>query len=63
VSASIEAGPGRIVATRLYAYKERRSVRVVFDLDPGSESYSELRLVLEAAGQPVSETWLYRWTA
>jgi glucans biosynthesis protein len=63
VSAAVEAGPGQIVATRLYAYKERRSVRVVFDLDPGSESYSELRLVLKAADQPVSETWLYRWTA
>ncbi len=62
-SASIEAGPGRIVATHLYAYKKRRSVRVVFDLDPGSESYSELRLVLKAAGRPISETWLYRWTA
>ena len=63
VSASIEAAPGRIVASRLYAYKERRSIRVVFDLDPGSESYSELRVVLKAAGQPVSETWLYRWTS
>jgi glucans biosynthesis protein len=63
VSAAVEAGPGQIVATRLYAYKERRSVRVVFDLDPGSASYCELRLVLKAAGQPASETWLYRWTA
>jgi len=61
--ASIAAAPGQILATRLYAYKERRSIRVVFDLDPGSESYSELRLVLKAADQPVSETWLYRWTA
>ena len=25
--------------------------------------FSELRVVLEAAGQPASETWLYRWTA
>ena len=48
---------------RLYPYRERRSIRVVFDLDPGSESYSELRLVLKAADKPVSETWLYRWTA
>ena len=47
----------------VYPYKDRRSVRVVFDLDPGSESYSELRLVLKAANKPVSETWLYRWTA
>lgn len=63
VSASIEAAPGQIAASRLYAYKDRRSIRVVFDLDPGSESYSELRVFLKAGGQPVSETWLYRWTA
>ncbi len=63
VTASIEAAQGQIVATRLFPYHDRRSIRVVFDLDPGSESYSELRLVLKTGGQPVSETWLYRWTA
>ena len=61
--ASIEASPGQIVAIRLYPYKDRRSVRVVFDLDPGSDVYSEIRMVLKAQNQPVSETWLYRWTA
>ena len=63
VTAQIAAAPGQIVASRLYLYKERRAIRVVFDLEPGSESFSELRLVLKAADQPVSETWLYRWTA
>lgn len=63
VTASIEANPGQIPYIRLFTYKDRHSIRVVFDLDPGSESYSELRLVLKAAAQPVSETWLYRWTA
>lgn len=63
VTAAIDANPGQIVAIRVYSYKDRRSVRVVFDLDPGSETYSEIRLVLKAANQPVSETWLYRWTA
>jgi glucans biosynthesis protein len=62
-SAAIEAAPGQITYQRLYPYRERRSIRVVFDLDPGSESYSELRLVLKAENKPVSETWLYRWTA
>jgi periplasmic glucans biosynthesis protein len=38
-------------------------VRVVFDLDPGSETVSELRLTLRVDNQPASETWLYRWTA
>jgi len=36
--------------------------RVVFDLDPGAESYCELRLVLKAGEEQISETWLYRWT-
>jgi glucans biosynthesis protein len=62
-SAAVEASLGQIVATRQYAYKDRRSIRVVVDLDPGSETYSELRLVLRAGNQALSETWLYRWTA
>ena len=36
---------------RLFPYKDRRSVRVVFDLDPGSETYSELRLTLKVDDQ------------
>jgi periplasmic glucans biosynthesis protein len=63
VSADVQAAPGKIVSVRLFPYKDRHSVRVVFDLDPGSETYSELRLTLKVDNQPVSETWLYRWTA
>ena len=61
--AAIEASPGQIVTSRLFTSAERRSVRVMFDVDPGSNTYSELRVVLKAADKPVSETWLYRWTA
>ncbi|MFD1331389.1 glucan biosynthesis protein [Methylopila musalis] len=42
---------------------EIKGYRVTFDLDPGNDELSELRMVLEADGKPVSETWLYRWTA
>jgi glucans biosynthesis protein len=63
VTADVAAAPGQVVSSHLYPYKDRRSIRVVFDVEPGSESYSELRLVLKASDQPVSETWLYRWTA
>lgn len=62
VSADIQANPGKLGSVRLFPYKDRRSVRVLFDLDPGSGAYSELRLVLKIDGQAVSETWLYRWT-
>ncbi len=61
--ADLHANPGKIVSVKLFPYKERRSVRVMFDLDPGSEAVSELRLTLNVDNQAVSETWLYRWTA
>jgi glucans biosynthesis protein len=62
-TADVQASPGKIVSVRLFPYKDRHSVRVVFDLDPGSETYSELRLMLKVDNQAASETWLYRWTA
>ncbi len=61
--ADLQANPGKIVFIKLFPYKDRRSVRVMFDLDPGSDAYSELRLTLNVDNQAVSETWLYRWTA
>ena len=42
--ADMHATPGKIVFVKLFPYKDRRSVRVIFDLDPGSDAYSELRL-------------------
>ncbi|MBB2964450.1 glucan biosynthesis protein D [Methylobacterium sp. R2-1] len=58
------AGPGRIVegSTRRIAHPETRTVRVAFELDPGSERAVELRLALKTEGRQVTETWLYRWT-
>jgi glucans biosynthesis protein len=61
--ADVQAAPGKIVSVQLFPYKDRHSVRIVFDLDPGSETYSELRLTLKVDNQAASETWLYRWTA
>ncbi|MEG6510066.1 glucan biosynthesis protein [Methyloligella sp. 2.7D] len=37
--------------------------QVSFEMDPADVELSELRLVLAHKGQPISETWLYRWTA
>lgn len=54
---------GTITATQTFYSKERKTCRVLFELDPGSEAVAEMRLVLEQNGKPVSETWLYRWTA
>lgn len=37
--------------------------RMSFELAPGAAEQIELRAVLEDASGPLSETWLYRWTA
>ena len=63
-NADIHANPGKIVSTRALPLQGPADrVRVLFDLDPGSETYSEIRLTLNLDNQPASETWLFRWTA
>lgn len=62
IRANLTATPGTIHSLRLWPYPERKTIRVGFEVDPGNENLSELRLVLDAAGQPMSETWLNRWT-
>jgi glucans biosynthesis protein len=59
---ALTTSPGTIQALRTWPYAERKTLRVAFELDPGGENACEMRLVLEAAGKPLSETWLYRWT-
>ncbi len=53
---------GSLASMRSYLYRDRKLYRVVFEFDPGGEPQAEMRLVIEADGKPVSETWLYRWT-
>jgi glucans biosynthesis protein len=62
VQATLWASNNGANSVRILSVNEQRPLRVVFDLDPGSEQLIELRLALTAAGTPVSETWLYRWT-
>ncbi|MBF9234567.1 glucan biosynthesis protein [Microvirga sp. BT350] len=58
----LTVGPGTVQNVKLWPYPERKTVRVAFELDPGNENACEMRLILEAGGKPISETWLYRWT-
>jgi glucans biosynthesis protein len=37
--------------------------RLAFKFDPGEAELSELRALVTRAGAPVTEVWLYRWTA
>jgi periplasmic glucans biosynthesis protein len=62
IKPALTAGPGAIVWVRQFYSSETKTCRVMFELDPGNDDYCELRLVLETAGKPISETWLYRWT-
>lgn len=62
LKASVTVAPGKAERLRTFAYPERKTLRVAFDLDPAGSNASELRLVLEAGDKTVSETWLYRWT-
>jgi periplasmic glucans biosynthesis protein len=59
---SLSTTPGQIINPRLIFNHQRKTARVAFDLDPGSENACELRLLLEGPNGPISETWLYRWT-
>ncbi|HUB65226.1 MAG TPA: glucan biosynthesis protein D [Methylocella sp.] len=59
---NLNVAPGSIVAVRTFPSADKKSCRILFEIDPGNEPFSEMRLVLEAGGKPLSETWLYRWT-
>jgi glucans biosynthesis protein len=59
---TLTTSPGTIQGLRVFPYADRKTIRIAFELDPGNENACEMRLVLEAAGKPISETWLYRWT-
>ena len=60
--AALSVFSGTVASVRSYLYRDRKLFRVVFEIDPGGEPQAEMRLVIEADGKPVSETWLYRWT-
>ncbi len=62
IKVSLTATTGSITMMKTFAVRERKAYRVLFELDPQSAGSSELRLVLEAGGDRISETWLYRWT-
>ncbi|VFU08049.1 glucan biosynthesis protein [Methylocella tundrae] len=59
---NLSASPGSIVSVRTFMSADKMTYRVLFELDPGGETFSELRLVLESHQKPISETWIYRWT-
>lgn len=60
--ANLTVQPGTILSLRTFWSRERRSMRVLFDIEPG-DAQCELRMLITEDGRPISETWLYRWTS
>lgn len=63
LKASLSTSPGQIQLLRWFHDRKTRRCRVLFDIDVGSDTSVEMRLLLMAGAKPVSETWLYRWSA
>jgi glucans biosynthesis protein len=61
----IEAGTsaGKLSNIVLQPNSSTKGLRASFELAPGDATVAELRLRLMKGDRPVSETWLYRWTA
>jgi glucans biosynthesis protein len=60
---ALSSSIGTLSRVKVTFHPERRLCRISFDLDPGNDTMSELRLLLTKGDKPASETWLYRWTA
>jgi glucans biosynthesis protein len=52
---------GMISETRVQPLPDDGGWRVTFTLEPDEAAPADLRLSLERAGQPLSETWTYVW--
>jgi glucans biosynthesis protein len=62
LTVDVSASRGDLVNATIHDRQPNGAIRVSFELDPGSEELSELRMRLRAGKEPASETWLYRWT-
>jgi glucans biosynthesis protein len=54
---------GRLTNLVLQPNAITKGLRASFELDPSDASVAELRVRILKEDQPVTETWLYRWTA
>lgn len=63
LNATVLAGAGEIRDTVLQPNPETQGYRLKFELDPKGAELVELRAQLKRGETPVSEIWLYRWTA
>jgi glucans biosynthesis protein len=59
----LAASRGKISNATLTANGSLHGLRASFEIDPNNAELIELRLRVMRGDQPVTETWLYRWTA
>jgi len=57
------ASAGKVSNVTLMSNSELHGLRASFDIDPNDADLIELRLRVMRGTTPVTETWLYRWTA
>lgn len=59
----VSTSAGRIINPVLQPHPDGDTQRLSFELDAEGAAMAELRAVLTKGGQPITETWLYRWSA
>jgi glucans biosynthesis protein len=59
----VGSSAGRLSNLVLQPNRLTKGIRASFDLAPGEASLAELRMRVLRGDKPVTETWLYRWTA
>lgn len=59
----VGASTGKLTNLVMQPNPLTKGVRASFELDPAGANLVELRLRLLRANRPITETWLYRWTA
>jgi len=59
----LSSSQGRISNAQLQPNRLTKGIRASFELAPGDAKLAELRMRIVRGDRPVTETWLYRWTA
>jgi periplasmic glucans biosynthesis protein len=59
----LAASAGKLSNVALTSNTAMHGLRASFDIEPNDADLIELRMRIMRGNQPVSETWLYRWTA
>ncbi|MGH8063247.1 MAG: glucan biosynthesis protein, partial [Pseudoxanthomonas sp.] len=62
VEADVWSNTGKVLNPVVHALATTGGWRIGFELEPDDATAVELHARLKKGGQPLSETWLYRWT-